>query len=94
MEEKKDWNKEAIITFVNNWLPSLVQDKWFTEDPTVQGMARAMPFISACLAQYGIYVAPVGASWCVSVSKESALDYIRENHDLMLEYGKWCDEQR
>lgn len=94
MKENKDCNKDAIIIFINNWLPSLVQDEWFTEDPTVQGMAKAMPFISAYLAQYGIFVMPVGASWCVPVSKQSALEYIKKNHDLILEYSNWCDSQR
>lgn len=92
MEEKKDWNEEAIITFVRNWLPSLVQDEWFRD--CEQPMSRCMPFISSCLAQYGIYVMPVGASWCTPVTKDQVLGYIRENHDLILEYGKWCEEQR
>ena len=44
--------------------------------------------------QLGIYVCPIGSSWCVPCSKEGAERYIKEYNDIWKDYVDWQWSQR
>lgn len=81
---------EVVKFIVNNVISKLNRHKFFKD----RDMREWMPFIAYALYEKGIYVHPVGKSWCSETTKENAEKYIDDNEQLFEEYGKWCEAQR
>ena len=54
-----------------------------------KSMEERIPFIVRYLYSEGIYMMPVGASWCSPMSKKSVEEYLKRNEQLFKDYDTW-----
>jgi len=85
---------DTVATFARHKYWS---EKLYRKLPSREDLDEAEIMVAAVNSkayQLGIYVCPIGSSWCVPCSKEGAEKYIKEYNDIWKDYINWQWEQR